>query len=507
MARLLGRESVSSDIAALFELIKNGYDADAEQVTIEFENFDGEEKNGRIIVKDDGDGMSLDDLQNKWMVIGTYAKERLLFSARKKRRVIGNKGVGRFSTEKLGSRTTLKTRPRRSNQEIELIINWDEYEKQGVTFDQIQNPIKIYVKENLESGTTIILEKLRSKWTEEKINKLINAIGSLILPKEIQQIKTDVFGVNVKAPDFPINISPNIQSTLFDVAPFRIISTIGDNQYTSRTVIYKKGILVREERTDFKDLTMENGEKWAPFGKCKFVLYFYPQNTRYENWESYYQKKSMKMNLIKKVLADTHGVKIYRDGFWVRPYGDLDNDWLNLEHDRVMANYKIGNTQVIGFTQITKDSNPDIIDTTTRERLVENNAFHSMHRFAKEVIGSMNYYRFDQNKKYRERKAKVEHENLLESELKLVNETISESDLPVYEKKELKKSVQNISNVFTDFKEEMEETNDRLELSEKAYRNLASLGISSSTAAHEIGHILPHLTKHALIYISYKSRY
>ena len=77
MAKLLGQESVSSEIAALFELVKNGYDSDAEQVTITFENFvEKNGENGRIIITDDGDGMTVKDLEEKWMVIGTASKER-----------------------------------------------------------------------------------------------------------------------------------------------------------------------------------------------------------------------------------------------------------------------------------------------------------------------------------------------------------------------------------------------------------------------------------------------
>src|SRR5206468_5357868 len=81
MARLLGRESVSSDIAALFELVKNSYDADAEKVDVTFENFlkdDG--KNAKIIVEDFGTGMTVEDIENKWLVIGTDVKERSPFT-------------------------------------------------------------------------------------------------------------------------------------------------------------------------------------------------------------------------------------------------------------------------------------------------------------------------------------------------------------------------------------------------------------------------------------------
>ena len=76
LARLLGRESVSSDTAALFELVKNGYDADAPKVTVTFENLVANNgKNARIVVEDTGDGMTYDDIVDKWMVVGTYSKE------------------------------------------------------------------------------------------------------------------------------------------------------------------------------------------------------------------------------------------------------------------------------------------------------------------------------------------------------------------------------------------------------------------------------------------------
>src|SRR3989344_9686545 len=143
MARLLGRESVSSDIAAIFELVKNSYDADASLVTITFENFRLEDgKQGRIIIKDDGDGMSSEDIETKWMIIGTDSKEREQFS-RKRRRVIGNKGIGRFATEKLCKKVIIISKPREDNQELKLTIDWKEYEKENITFNDIKNPFEV----------------------------------------------------------------------------------------------------------------------------------------------------------------------------------------------------------------------------------------------------------------------------------------------------------------------------------------------------------------------------
>ena len=114
MARLLGRESVSSDTAAIFELIKNAYDADAESVQIIFKDIlKNNGKNAKIIIKDNGHGMDIDSINNKWMVIGTDDKEETQLSRTKKRIFIGNKGIGRFATEKLCKKVTMISKPSR----------------------------------------------------------------------------------------------------------------------------------------------------------------------------------------------------------------------------------------------------------------------------------------------------------------------------------------------------------------------------------------------------------
>lgn len=494
MARLLGRESVSSDIAAIFELVKNGYDADASLVTITFENFSVEVgKHGRIILEDDGDGMSLEDVENKWMIIGTDSKELEQFS-RKGRRVIGNKGIGRFATEKLCRKVTMISKPKGDNHELKLTIDWREYEKENIIFNDIKNPFEVIERTDMENtGITLILEDLRTNWTTEKINKLKIALASLVLPARLQKVTHDPFSVKVFAEEFGSEITPEIHSLLLKNAPYRIKSYLPKGRSDTSVVIYKKGKIVRTEQIELTDFVMDNAEYWEPFGPCNVDIYFYPGKSRYEDWSEHY-KKVLNINNIQAALSAIRGIKIYRDSFWVRPYGEPVNDWLNLETERVQANYKVGNSQVIGFAELSKDENPDIIDTTTRERLVENNAFQCMRQYVKSVIDVMSNYRKEENTRLKEKQVKIEHKNAIESEINYIKEFVDENEtLAVTEKKEIKKSLTKVSQIFSDYEEKTEEITEDLEISERAYRNLASLGISSATTSHEMGYAIPQL--------------
>ena len=259
--------------------------------------------------------------------------------------------------------------------------------------------------------------------------------------------------------------------------------------------IYREGKLDKVDSFDFSDRELNNGERWKPFGKCKVIIYFYPRTSRYERWDDHYRKHGMKMKLLVETLNHFYGVKIYRDGFWVRPYGGEENDWLNLEKARVQANLRVGNSQVIGFVEISKDTNPGIIDTTTRERLVENVDFHSMQKYVQEIFQLIFNYRKKQSEKYKERKGTIYHMESFESEIKRIKTNIKDLDrVSLEEKKPLLSSLDSISKVFKDFKYETEESVTKLEELERSYRNVAALGISAAAAAHELAHILPHLS-------------
>jgi HSP90 family molecular chaperone len=97
--KLLGRGLITDRITAIYELVKNCYDANATTVEVEFFHAQKRGSRSRIVIRDDGVGMSLADIRDKWLVVGTSSKRKTAFSpAPFNRRYIGEKGVGRFAT-------------------------------------------------------------------------------------------------------------------------------------------------------------------------------------------------------------------------------------------------------------------------------------------------------------------------------------------------------------------------------------------------------------------------
>ena len=492
MVKLLGGESVSSDTAAMFELIKNSYDADSTNVSIKFKNFSSDDsKNGQIIIEDDGDGMTFNEIKDSWMVIGAYTKNDRTVTD-KNRRVVGNKGIGRFATEKIAKNITLISRSKRNKEEVRLYIDWSKYESRQNTFDEINHDIEIDEKrENPNKhGTQIILTNIKEKWNEEKIIELKKSIQSIIIPKELKSITNDSFDVMVDAYGLNVGIEQQIQSLLLKKPPYKLTATILKNEFDCPIKLEKFGKQVDEGRLDFKNTDLKSsGEKWTPFGKCKMTIYFFPGQNKYEEWNKYY-KTALKIFKITDTLKEIHGIKIYRDGFWVRPYGEIGNDWLGLEAGRVQSNLRVGNTRVIGIVQINQDENPEIIDTTTRERLVENRSFKSLKRFVTDSIKFLEKYLKEENERYNQNKGKIEHENVIGIETDHLLDIIADLDIPAKERKMINKSVTKVKKTFSDFKSETNEDIEKMINLERALRNLASLGISSATTAHEIANIL-----------------
>ena len=109
--RLLGRELITDRITAVFELVKNCYDANATQVNVNLYNVTVNTDDRKITISDNGVGMSYDDIENKWMVVGTNSKRTILYSVKPfVRRFVGEKGIGRFAVDKLGGNLSIKTK-------------------------------------------------------------------------------------------------------------------------------------------------------------------------------------------------------------------------------------------------------------------------------------------------------------------------------------------------------------------------------------------------------------
>ena len=486
---MLGRESVSSDTAALFELVKNGYDADAPKVTVTFENLvanDG--KNARIVVEDTGDGMTYDDIVDKWMVVGTYSKERET-TTKGGRTVVGNKGVGRFATEKLARKVTVISRPNTTSEEIKLEIDWTKFEDENVQFSEVGIPVSINPNRAApdKHGLTIILEELRERWSERKIRLLETSIGSIVLPDELRTAGGD-FTVEIHASGITQDAPRRVESLLFSKAPYAISAILPDKESQTTVRIKREGRLIESKKIDCGGQEITGGNMWRAFGGCEVQIYVYPHSTRYEEWDNYY--KLLKLSYVKENVRQNCGLKIYRDGFWVSPYGGPGNDWMELDAARVQSNLRVGNTQIIGFVKISKKKNKEIRDTTTRERLEENAAFHSLKYFIKCICDEFFELRKKEVKERKEKNPRVRGQAIHSALNNLVEEIRGSHKINAETKASVKKSAKRLEKIIETYRKQSTSDYAELEAQQHMYRSLAALGVSSAASYHEILNVI-----------------
>ncbi|EIS7449682.1 ATP-binding protein, partial [Citrobacter youngae] len=170
----LGRESISSSTVAVSELIKNGYDADAESVHVEFFLRESPALS-TLVIRDDGNGMDAETIYDHWLKIGTDFKNGVELSINKKRVLTGAKGLGRLGLDRLSKKVVLYTKKKGSNSVIQLIVDWRKYEETNVSISDIQHDIyeqdlplsgkygDIFSSVD-DSGTYMVLIGLKDYW-------------------------------------------------------------------------------------------------------------------------------------------------------------------------------------------------------------------------------------------------------------------------------------------------------------------------------------------------------
>ena len=200
-SQLIGRQLISNPIVAVSELVKNAYDADADNVSVEFHQLLSEKPCLSII--DDGDGMTFNDVKTKWMMVGTDNKVHTPFTP-KGRRKLGEKGIGRFSVERLAKKLQIISTRRGDDFAISFSIDWDEYERFDGEFAELKHTVIRIPCDSEKKGTTLLLEGLRDAWGKDELLNLQKEL-ELLRPLDINK-KYDFVGQNVRinliAPDY-----------------------------------------------------------------------------------------------------------------------------------------------------------------------------------------------------------------------------------------------------------------------------------------------------------------
>jgi signal transduction histidine kinase len=366
--RLLGRELITDRITALVELVKNAYDANATEVHIAF-YAPTRKNNGKIIIRDNGIGMNQHDIATKWMRIGTDSKRKEKFSPIPfNRRVVGEKGIGRFAIDKLGSLCIIETQKIDDLNTNYLILDWRDYENkekdgESFSFTEIDNAFIQRKSKIKKHGSKIIINYSRDVWTEKDIERANKELSKIISPLLIVTPPFDIYIFSNKYPDKYNNAKVFNKAIEYASHNFKI--DFDKNNKIQETIKF-----------DGKKLI---AEKIPPksFGLISFQLYYFNQSAK-GNFTRAYKGEDLKID----------GVKIYRDGVLSTPFAEYNDDQnkmrdvLGIDKRRWSGFFdKLSQRDLVGIVNISRDENPNIIDSTNRQDFIDNEAYRDLREF------------------------------------------------------------------------------------------------------------------------------
>ena len=427
--RTLGEELISSEIVAIIELVKNSYDADATKVLIRFHDpIEGDVSRlplpGTVEVVDNGNGMTLDVVQGAWMEPATYIKKREPRSSRKGRRVLGEKGIGRFAASRLATELELMTRSSESNREVYGIFDWTQFDDENLYLDEVlllvedRQPQEICAAGSIDllgkewpssgvsdgrHGTILRMKGLKRSWTRLQFEQLRRGLARLVSPfrEELD------FLIHLDLPERFGDLSEQVEPPrIIEYPHYSVIGSVDEQGKCKLTIrVEAEG---KDLRTEGRFVRVEPGpqgmRKLAPDAEVpehSAVPTCGPFAVELRVWDrdelgNIRQQTGSTIAHIRRDLDAIAGINIYRDGFRVLPYGEPRNDWLRLDIRRVQnPTLRLSNNQIAGYIAISSDSNPDLRDQSNREGLDENPALEDLRDTMTLILAELEKERFE----------------------------------------------------------------------------------------------------------------
>lgn len=401
----LGRELVGRAETAVSELIKNAYDADSKVVDVKY--IDSNSVGGTLIIDDNGVGMTLDQLKLGFMTISSTDKVHNPRSIRYNRSKAGRKGIGRFATQRLGNKLTIITQTLNEDEAVKVTINWDDY-KIDSQLTEIQNRVE-YLPKLKDEGTTLIIDGLRDSWSEADIRRVYRYVSDLLQPDYLSDKSLNLGYAKRSEESFKVVFKQVLdqqertiadpESLLFDKALAVIeghVDKAHDGYYTiiSNSLDIDDDIILVPRKID--------DPKFTSLSEVHFKAYYFIYNR-----DQYYSGISkMELASIQKIANEQGGIRLYRNGFRVLPYGEPNDDWLNLDrryYNDSGTNAPFGNRNLFGFVEIIDPKGELFEETASREGLIENESFKELSDFLHKALeAARNKLRYAVEKKKNE---------------------------------------------------------------------------------------------------------
>lgn len=450
VVRQLGDELVSDEVTAIVELVKNAYDADASYAHVvvnTIEHPEGKDtkfpdSSGYVTIDDDGMGMDRADIERGWLMISLSGKRVMKAAGRKTpkgRTPLGDKGLGRLSTQKLGQNLELYTRKDGQSKTLHVAFAWDSF-TDDKSLSEVPVSIEFAGESARQKGTKLVISGLRNKevWRGAAVEKLIADLSQIISPFS----EARPFLVTLRVDGRPIDLG-QISAQVRNAAVGRFLIDFDD----AAMKLTGKVRLVKFRGNQDVDayeklLACDDGREFYEYLKTRKA----PVNFTLSDDPNYYLDFDYSLPLaslggVEKVFSEDEdpprlvdadpgpfhaeidefllrgdevgaklgglvnasevkaivllhaGIKVFRDGFAIKPYGLNGEDWLRLSAQQTSASsyYGLRPQNVIGFVSISESANGHLKEKTDREGFVSNAYSQNFRRLmghAVEVIGS-----------------------------------------------------------------------------------------------------------------------
>ena len=498
-AKNIGEESVSNKEQAVTELVKNSRDADATTCTIRFVGYKTEDDRmiyDKIVFEDDGIGMTVDDFETKYFWIGTDFKVRETISPVFKRRVVGSKGMGHFSAQRLGEICTIVSNPwnykeRQYSESVDktvtVTVDWREF-KTGMEFGAIPSEGEVTEREQQDGhGLRLELTELKDEWTEAEINNVTKSLGLMQIPKALLGKEDHPFNIRVEADGLDLN-EEIMDTSILDAAAYKLEAKLksGRRYWT----IYSRkrtssGLTWERVKSSMDDTPGGESVDNPACGNASFEFYHF--NVKPQSFFNLpIQRKA-----VKDFLDNWSGIKIFKDNVRMNPYGEKGHtlyDWVELQRRQ-----RFFRTNIVGFVWLNSKDNPDITEVTSRQAVTENDAFLSMKdELVFESVTTLANFEKQKIKEKKEREKQTQWQNTSQLALKKVEEQIrGMTDIDPEDKQMVVSELKKVSKQIDEMKRESDEDYEELIVALDQYRPLATLGLSSLHFDHEVA---PKLT-------------
>lgn len=371
--KALGADLVTNDFVAIIELVKNAYDAYATTVDIRFIQIG---KDWILEIEDNGSGMSRKTIEDAWCTVATpYRKTHAVAKqkGRRDRHTSGEKGLGRLSSARLGAKLEMVTQTPGGDCWT-LHVDWESLSKSD-SIEQCSATIQRTAKPPFKSsGTRLRIGPLRTLWNDQAWEDLRDNLARLLPPFDVP----DEFAIRLSTPglfDDAINVTPPaflkhpkylIRGTVDDSGrvkyEYKFAAMLGDGHRSEKGVVTWSQV---KEQSD--NATLENMEN-PGFGRFSFDVRAWDNAS--DDLHEIEERFDLKKAKVKEDIKAYKGISVYRDGVLVLPKSEGTRDWLGLDVRRIgKVGKRMSTTQMVGYVAITATENPEIEDTSDRERL------------------------------------------------------------------------------------------------------------------------------------------